>query len=122
MTQKEPKESARYILEEMTELYQAIEVQQDEMDQFRKDYTHRQFIATITSKHFIVNLAEFYNILQDKTYVLILERNEYTYHLYMELIQMNDMKLVISIIDDYIKRGYTLHNLDYKKYLSHDNL
>jgi len=30
------------------------------------------------------------------------------------------MKLVIPIVDDYIKRGYTLHNKDYKKYISHD--
>ena len=105
MTQKEPKESARYILEEMAN------------ERLAKGFRFIQHLVYIKSKNIIVFFIEYYNILQDKTVVLILQNNLYTSNYIEEWIQMDE---VIPEVDIYVEKGYILQTTDYKKYISHD--
>lgn len=104
MTQKEPKESARYILEEMT-------------TRLGKDFRFLGHRVQLNAKNFVVYFIEYLNTLQNKYVILIMQQNTYTANIMEALINWDDL---VPEVDDYIKRGYTLNNPDYKKYLSHE--
>jgi len=105
LTQKEPKESARYILEEMADT------------RLGKDFTFIGHRVQLNAKNFVVYFIEYLNTLQNKYVILIMQQNTYTANIMEALIDWENLE---PEVDDYIKRGYTLNNPDYKKYLSHE--
>jgi hypothetical protein len=106
LTQKEPKESSRYILEEMT-------------TRLGKDFRFIGHRVQLNAKNFVVYFIEYLNTLQNKYVIIIMQQNTYTANITEALIEWNDL---VPEVDDYIKRGFILNNPDYKKYLSHNDL
>jgi len=90
------------------------------MERPGKDFRFLGHRANLKSRNITIYLIEYLNTVQDKTYIFILHRNEYTMQYDNELIQLKNIEEIIPIVDEYVERGYTLNNPDYKKYLSHD--
>ena len=87
---------------------------------FRNSNRFMGQLVKLTSKNFTIYFTEYLSVVEDKFYILISEKNEYTQNTYNEVIGMNNIKEVIPIVEDYVQRGFTLSNKDYKKYISHD--
>jgi hypothetical protein len=74
-------------------------------------------LVKLTSKNFTIYFTEYLSVVEDKIYILISEKNEYTQNTYSEVIGMNNIKEVIPIVENYVQRGFILSNKDYKKYI-----
>ena len=84
-----------------------------------KDFRFIGHRVQLNARNYVVYFIEYLNTLQNKYVILIINLNTYTASIMEELINWDDL---VPMVDDYIKRGYTLNNPDYKKYLSHDDL
>lgn len=77
-------------------------------------FAFRKHIAQLKAKNIVVYFIEYFNSLQNKSIILILQLNLYTTNPTEEWIQPNE---VISEVDKYIEKGCELLTPDYKIYL-----